>query len=145
MEKTTINLNIPRWAVVLYGFMAVVLVPWIVILAEYLPSRHLSNHWATLWVGFDVLELIAIVVTFYFMIKKTIWVVMSATALATLLIGDAWVDILTSRPGRELQESIFSGFIEIGLSLMTFRLVYHILHRSTPAKNLKVKLQKTSN
>jgi hypothetical protein len=140
--KTTIQLNIPKWAIYLYGFMAVVLVPWILILAEYLPNRHLARNWDPLWVGFDIMELLAIVFSVYFMIKRTIWVIMSATALATLLMVDAWFDILTSRPGREEHEAIFSGVIEVSLSLLTYRLVYHILHRTTPQKNLKVRSTK---
>jgi hypothetical protein len=78
------------------------------------------------------------------MLKRTVWVVISATALATLLIGDAWVDILTSHGGSQLRESIFSGFIEIGLSAMTFRLVYQILHHSTPEKKIKLRMHKSN-
>jgi hypothetical protein len=142
MNGDSVKLNIPRWMVLLYGTLAVLLAPWIVILAEYLPSKHLSHHWATLWVGFDVLELVAIIFTFYFMVKQTVWVVISATALATLLIGDAWVDILTAKPGGQLHEAIFSGFIEVGLSIMTFRLVFHVLHHSTPEKRLNLNMKK---
>jgi hypothetical protein len=137
-NKTTIQLNIPKWAIYLYGFMAVVLIPWILILAEYLPAKHLARNWDPLWVGFDVMELIAIVLSLYFMLRRKVWVIMSASALATLLIVDAWFDILTSKPGQETREALFSGVIEISLSLLTYRLVFHILHKTTPNKNIKV-------
>jgi hypothetical protein len=140
--ETKIKLDIPKWAIALYGAMAVLLIPWIIVLARDLPSRHISDHWSTLWVGFDILELIAIVTTFYFMIRRQVWVIISATALATLLIGDAWVDILTSKPGKQIDEAFLSGIIELTLSFMTFRLVYHILHKSTPSKKLKVSTKK---
>jgi hypothetical protein len=140
--EAKIKLDIPRWAVILYGVMGIVFIPWIILLAKDLPSRHLSTHWSTLWVGFDIMELIAIVTSFYFMLRRKVWVIISATALATLLIGDAWVDILTSKPGKQIDEAFLSGIIEVTLSLMTLRLVYHILHKSTPEKNLKVNIKK---
>jgi len=122
--------------------MALLLIPWIIVLAEYLPSRHISQHWSTLWVGFDILELITIATTFYFIIRRKVWVIISATALATLLICDAWVDILTSKRGKQIDEAFVSGAIEVTLAFMTFRLVYHILHKSTPRKNLKLSSKK---
>jgi hypothetical protein len=140
--ETKVRLNIPRWVGLLYACMGIVLIPWIVVLAEYLPSKHLARNWDLLWVGFDIMMLIAILVTFYFVIKETIWVIMSASVLATIFIVDAWFDILTARPGREQLESILSGITEISLAILTFRMVYHILHHATPDKSIKVHMRK---
>lgn len=137
MEKD-IHLYIPRWATILYAALAIILIPWILVLAEYLPARHLDRHWDAIWVGFDVIILITLAITTYFMIKQTIWVIVSATALATLFIVDVWFDVLTSRPGRQEDEAIFSGIIELSLALLTYRLVYQIVRRSIHGKNLKV-------
>lgn len=141
MEKP-VNIYFPRWASMLYAVLAVLLVPWIIILAEYLPSRHIDRNWDSLWVGFDILILLAMVTTVYFMIKRRIWVIMTATALATLLLVDIWFDIMTARPGKERNEAILMGIIEVTLSLLTFKLVYHVLHHSTPEKHLNVVIRK---
>lgn len=134
-----IELEVPRWAGLLYAIMAVLLVPWILILAEYLPARHYTDHWDVVWVGYDVILLVALIITTYFMMRRSIWVIMAATCLATLLIVDAWFDILTSRPGRQQHEAMLSGVIELSLALLTYRLVYRATQQATPHKNIKLK------
>lgn len=137
MDKI-VHIKLPRWAPYLYGLIALVLVPWIYDLAANLPSRHLARHWDALWVGFDVIMLITIAITVWFMLKRKVWVVVSATALATLFIVDVWFDILTAKPGREEKEAIAFGALEIILAGLTYRLVYHIIHGSAPSKDIKL-------
>jgi|SRR5581483_5639159 len=136
------DIYLPKWASILYAALAVVLVPWILALAEFLPARHVARHWDALWVGFDVIILFTIILTLYYILAKKIWVVVSAAALGTLFIVDAWFDILTSRPGREQTGSIIMGAIEVGLALLTFRIVYHIIHQSGHNKDVNLKTSK---
>lgn len=137
MDQIT-HVYVPRWAAFLYGTLAVVLVPWIIMLGISLPTRHVAWHWDTVWVGFDVLMLIAMTITLVFMVRRVIWVAISATALATLFIVDAWFDILTSKPGREQQAALLFGVLEIILAALTYRLVFHVMHNSTPDKRFKL-------
>jgi hypothetical protein len=137
MDKTT-NVYFPKWASILYSALALVLVPWIFNLAQNLPTRHVVRHWDAVWVGFDIIMLIAMAITIWFVIKKRIWVVISATALATLFVVDAWFDILTSRPGRQQTKAIIFGAMEIGLAVLTYRLVYVIIVRSTTQKQVRI-------
>jgi hypothetical protein len=137
MEKT-VNVYIRRRTTYFYLALAIILIPWIFNLAQTLPSRHLTKHWDALWVGFDILLLVAILLTVYMMLKKTVWLVVSASGLATLFIVDVWFDVVTARPGKEQKEAYFFGVIEIALALLTYRMVYHVLHHSAPEKNLKL-------
>lgn len=132
------NVYFPKWVALFYGALAVLLVPWIFSLAADLPSRHLAHHWDAVWVGFDAVMLIAEVLTVVFIIKQSVLVVMSATALATLFIVDAWFDILTSQPGREQRLALVFGGLELVLAAMTYRLSFHVFHHSTPQKNVKL-------
>jgi uncharacterized membrane protein len=118
--------------------MEIALIPWILNLAQNLPPSHLAEHWDTLWVGFDVLILISVALTAIFIIKRAIWVIMSATAVATLFIVDAWFDIMTSKPGDEQNIAIAFGVLEILLALFTYRLVFHLIHHSTAHKKVKL-------
>ncbi len=127
-----------KWAGKFYFASAVVLIPWIVILADSLPSRHVAHDWNTLWVGFDISELVMTLVTVYFLIKKKIWLLISASMLATLFIVDAWFDILTSKPGSSRDQAYLFGVIEVGMSLLTFRLVYHVVQRAIPDHDLLI-------
>jgi hypothetical protein len=137
MDKR-VKIYLPRWASFIYGAMAVILVPWIIHLAERLPTKHIADHWDTLWVGFDIIMLITMLITVWFMITRKVWVIVSASALATLFMVDVWFDVLTSRPGRQENEAFFFGVIEVSLSLLTYRLVYRVVHKATPNRKLKI-------
>src|SRR5579871_6214553 len=105
MDKT-IHVYFPKKVIILYAILGVGLIPWIFNLAANLPAKHLVHHWDAVWVGFDVIMLIVLGLTLFFAIRKVLWVTLSATALATLFIVDAWFDILTSQPGREQKIAI---------------------------------------
>lgn len=133
-----IHIYIRRRTIYIYSALAIALVPWIIILAEYLPNRHVARHWDALWVGFDTIMLAAIVLTVWFMFKRTIWVVVSASALATLFLVDVWFDVLTAKPGKEQKEALYLGIIEIFLSFLTYRMVFRLVHHASPNKNIKL-------
>jgi hypothetical protein len=135
-----VKVYLPKWATVVYATMAVVLIPWILNLASTLPERHLERHWDAVWVGFDFIMLCTIVLTLWFMFKRVIWVVVSASALGALLIVDAWFDIMTAKPGSELREAILYGVLEVSLAVLTYRLVYVMVHHTTPQKNISLHL-----
>lgn len=138
MDKTT-HVYFPKWVVIFYGVLAAALIPWITNLAQSLPSSHEANHWDAVWVGFDMFMLFVLGLTIVFALKKMIWVTLSATALGTLFIVDAWFDIMTSQPGHEQKLAIIFGTMEVLLALLTFRLVYHVI-RHTSSHQTKVKL-----
>lgn len=143
MEKM-IHVYFPRWAIILYGASALVLIPWIVQLARNLPARHVTGHWDLVWVGFDLIMLANLLVTLWLMFRRTVWVVVSASALATLFIIDAWFDTVASRPGKEQHQALFFGAVELVLAALTYRMVYLVVHNSTPEKNVKLAIRKDS-
>lgn len=136
MQSST-NVYLPKWFIALYAVLAIVLIPWIFNLAVNLPTRHIARHWDALWVGFDFIIVIALSLTLLFAIKKQIWVTLSATSLATLFIVDAWFDILTSRPGKELRTAIVLGTLEVFLAILTLKIVYHVVQRTASDRNIK--------
>jgi len=137
MEKAT-NVQFPKWAIILYSVLAIILIPWVFNLAQNLPTHHLVRHWDAMWVGFDIIMLITMAITICFVIKGRIWVIISATALGTLFIVDAWFDVLTARPGKDQNESLFFGALEIVLAILTFRFVYIVMVHSAKQKKLNI-------
>lgn len=106
------------WA--FYAGAAVVLLPWIGNLSYALPARHTAPHWDVAWVGFDCAIFIALVLTAYFSFRKSGWVVVAATMAFTLLAIDAWFDIWTSHPGRQLAESVLmAALVELPLAVLS--------------------------
>lgn len=94
-----------------FALAAVVLLPWIVLLAATLPSTHRADHWAVAWAGFDVMEallLLAVAITAW---RRSTWLEGAASAAATLLFVDAWFDVLTSSTRAELMMSIVEALV----------------------------------
>ncbi len=89
----------PRWVAPLYLTLSVLLVPWIVYLAFARPAEFGDGHYRAAWVGLDAMEAIALALTAWLAYRRSTWVDMAATATATLLIVDAWFDLMTATPG----------------------------------------------
>lgn len=92
----------PSWVGPVFVALAVLLVPWTVWLGSTLPARHLSEHWDVAWAGFDVGLAIALLSTAVAAMRGTAWLVPIATVTATLLVCDAWFDVVTAAHGRQL-------------------------------------------
>ncbi len=70
--------------------------PWIFYLAVTLHPNTPTVHYRAAWVGFDVLLLVGLAATAYFAWRGSLQVAFAATATATLLMVDAWFDVLTT-------------------------------------------------
>lgn len=125
---------LPFWVGVVYGILAIITVPWTLYLAIHLPQRHLSTHWDVAWVGLDTALAASLAVTAWLAIKKSRLLIMVASITATMLVVDAWFDVMTSRMGRQFVKSIILAMlVELPLAFITYRLAYVIL-----SKELKV-------
>jgi len=79
-----------------YLVVAVGLIGWTVVLALSLPKENLEHHYRLTWVGFDLIEVLAIGLTAYLAFRLDARVLVPATVVATLLVVDAWFDVTTS-------------------------------------------------
>lgn len=92
---------LPHWVVVLVGGIAVVLIPWAIVLGEILPSRHAVRHWDLAWTGFDLVLGAGLLATAIAAHRGSAWLQRIATAAGTLLVCDAWFDVLTASSRTE--------------------------------------------
>jgi hypothetical protein len=108
----------PRWVAPLFGFAALALVPWVVLLVSELPAAHRVTHWAAAWAGLDV-ALVAMLVTLAACVwRGSGWVEPAATAAATLLFVDAWFDITTASPAAGLARPLGAAIaLEVPLGI----------------------------
>ncbi len=114
----------------LYVAAAVVLLPWIIYLAETLPRRSLDHHYRAAWVGFDLLLIFAISRTAYMAFRVDPRVQIPATATATLLIVDAWFDVLTSSGrGQVLEALVLAAFVELPAAFFSLYLARSVNRR----------------
>jgi hypothetical protein len=122
------NSPIVRWAGPAFVLCSVILVPWTIYLGLSLPNRQLSPHYNIAWVGFDVLELIALGSTGYFALRHSRYLALTSAAAATLLVVDAWFDIMTSPRNQILQAIILAAVVELPLAAVCVWLSYHTEH-----------------
>jgi hypothetical protein len=110
-----------RWAMPLLGAVVVFLLPWTVWLTVTLPAKHVAEHWDAAWVGFDLAEVVALSLTAYGLWKRAPWVEVAASAAGTLLIADAWFDILLSGGDEKVWVAVAEAvFAEVPLAILCF-------------------------
>jgi hypothetical protein len=133
-----------RWSVPVLTTVAVLLLPWTIWLTVTLPSRHVSEHWDAAWVGFDVGEFVALALLAYAVWRRTSWLQAAASAAGTLLIADAWFDVLLSAGGRKFWVSVAeAAAAELPLAALCYAIAWdvsiflgrwrHVLELAPPA------------
>lgn len=107
-----------RWAAPLLALGALLLIPWTLVLAYRLPARHTSHHWDVAWVGFDIALAAALAATGWSIARRSAWAPSAAAIAATLLLCDAWFDIvLASGRGEQVEAVLEAVLVEIPLAI----------------------------
>lgn len=127
--------RLARFTGPLFALLSVLLLPWIVFIAVALPSRQLSPNYDLAWAGFDVFLFVGLAATGFSAMRRSLWLPIAATATATMLIIDAWFDVLTSHNGRDLVFAIaFAVLVELPLSA----LCWFIAHRGQQLSETRI-------
>jgi hypothetical protein len=115
-----------RWVPPLLALGALLLVPWTLVLAYRLPARHTTDHWDVAWVGLDAAIAIALAATGWSIARRAAWAPSVAVAAATLLVCDAWFDIvLASGPDEQVEAGLEAALVEIPLAIFLVVLARH--------------------
>ena len=113
---------------------SLVLVPWIAVLPILLPATHAVSNWRGVWIGFDIVLAIMLACTAWLAFLRRQIVVLVAFVTATLLVCDAWFDLMTATSGWDRLFSVGSTALELSLAAILFntaRLFFHYTaHRS---------------
>ena len=117
--SATEGLSLPRWIPPLLVLAALVLAPWTLWLTYSLPSSHVTHHYDLAWIVFDVFLLVAFAVTGVCAFRGTRWLAPAAAATGTMLLCDAWFDVVTSAGGGERLEALLEAiFVELPLAIL---------------------------
>ena len=119
------NARVVRWTGPASALFSLILLPWIAYLAYSLPSRQLSADYDIAWAGFDGMLLAALAGTGYFALRRSRYLATAATAAATLLVVDAWFDVMTTLPGQRLEPVALAVLIELPLAALCVWLSLH--------------------
>jgi hypothetical protein len=128
-EDKRLHRVFPNWYSILYGAACGFLIPWTILLSIILPPHYVSQHWDIAWVGFDSFECLLFAVTSFLAFKHSTWTALTSTMLGTTLLIDAWFDITTARPIRDIRTATFEAFVlEIPLAILSFILAYRVFN-----------------
>jgi hypothetical protein len=90
-------------------------------------------HYRAAWVGFDILLLAVLASTAYFALRGSPQVAFTATAAATLLVVDAWFDVLTTpKDDGRILSVVLAVLVELPLAALCLWIATHarhVLHR----------------
>ena len=113
---------------------SLVLVPWIAYLATSLPTRQVADPWNVAWVGFDSALVIMLSWTAWNAWHRRQMLIPSAIITATLLICDAWFDVVLDWGSRHVIVSIISALVAelplaallLGVALRLIRVMHRV-------------------
>jgi hypothetical protein len=109
---------VPRWVAPVFGVLAVGTILWTNYLAVTLPAHAHTRHYRLAWVGFDVGLALLLVLTSVLAWRRSPHTGMSAVATGTVLVVDAWFDIVTSPRGDTVQAVLSAVFAELPLAVL---------------------------
>lgn len=121
-----------RLGVLISMISCIVLVGWIIVLMLTLRHHYTATHWRAAWVGFDIILLSAFAVTGWAFWRGRQVVIACLLVTGSLLLCDAWFDVILDLGTPGLWESLASAVvIEIPLALLMLNAARRLIRLST--------------
>jgi hypothetical protein len=115
------NWIVPPWVGPAFLLCAVVLIPWTAFLFFELPRHYVANHWSLAWGGFDVALGAALAGTAIAVARQSPVAEVAAAVTGTLLVCDAWFDVLTSRASSDIMQAVLLAvLVELPIAVLCF-------------------------
>src|SRR5215813_14487091 len=119
-----------KWDAVLVFIVAscVLLAAWIGVLAVTLPRYYHTGSWRGAWVGFDLGLLAAFAATGWAAWRRRQLLIISLVVLATLLLSDAWFDVVLDVATAGFVASLLSAvLVELPLAVLAILMARRLL------------------
>jgi hypothetical protein len=112
---------------------------WIVMLGVSLPSSASTREWRLVWIGFDIGELAALLVTLWAIYRFRQVAIPAALISGTLFLCDAWFDVVLSWGTSGWWFSVASAvFVEVPLAALLWlsarSLVHAVINSQLPVR-----------
>ncbi|MEV6875297.1 hypothetical protein [Amycolatopsis sp. NPDC051128] len=104
------------WAPRVLGAVAAGMVPWVFVLGRSLPETTQVRHWPAVWIGLDLTVALGCATTARLFHRGDDRARLSASAVAALMVMDAWFDVLTAQAGTEFTQAIVCAVPELALA-----------------------------
>ena len=126
---------IPRWVVAFFLGGAVILIPWDVLMFSVPQVVNVPKHWVLVWGGFDCFLILGFAVTAFRLITRSPRGAVTAAMTGTMLLIDAWFDVLTTHRGGQLVSILMAVFAEIPCAVICFYVSRRIVKLFEQAKD----------
>jgi hypothetical protein len=114
-----------EWIAIVFAAIGLGLLPWTIWLSQSLSPHHESVRWDLAWSGFDTGLALAFLFTAFAAWRRSPWVAIWAAATGTLLVTDAWFDVILESHSDELRISILSASLgELPAAALCFWIAY---------------------
>jgi hypothetical protein len=111
--------------IVVFAAIGIALLPWALWLSESLKPHHASDNWDIAWSGFDTGLAVLFLATAFAAYRRSLWVAPLAAALGTLLVMDAWFDVILESHVDERRNAIMLAiFAELPVAIFCFWIAY---------------------
>jgi hypothetical protein len=119
------SLTIRMWVVAGFGAIGIGLLPWTIWLSSSLSPHHETDRWDLAWSGFDSGLALLFLTTAFAAYQRSPWVGALAAATGTLLVTDAWFDVVLESHADELRFSILLAIVaELPMAVFCFWIAY---------------------
>jgi hypothetical protein len=126
---------LPRWVVAFFLGGAVVLIPWDVLMFSVPQVVNVPKHWVLVWGGFDCFLILGFGVTAFRLMTRSPRGAVTAAMTGTMLLIDAWFDVLTTRHGGLMVSILMAVFAEIPCAVICFYVSRRIVMLFEQAKD----------
>jgi hypothetical protein len=117
--------SLREWVVIVYGLIGLALLPWTLWLSQSLKPHHVTNRWDLAWSGFDTGLALLFLLTAFAAHHRSPWVGALAAATGTLLVTDAWFDVVLESHADEMRNAlILAAFAELPTAAFCFWIAY---------------------
>ena len=113
-----------RWLPIALTLAALAFVSSLVVVLTVVPKVQTAHHLRVAWTGLDVFEVLALAATGFALQRRPAIVAIPATVTGTLLLADAWLNIIPST-GMARYEGIVMAFLEVPLAALSFWVAAH--------------------
>ena len=117
--------SLRRWVTAGFAAAGIVLLPWTIWLASSLRPNHETTHWDLAWSGFDLALAAMFLLTALAIWRRSAWIGIAAGATGTLLVTDAWFDVVLESHGDELRLALLLAAVaELPVAAVCFWIAY---------------------
>ena len=117
---------VPRWVAPVFAVLGAATIPWTAYLAMTLPDQARTHNYRAAWVGFDLMLIAMLLATAYLAWRGRRLVGLLAASTATMLVVDAWFDVMTSRRVDVMSAVLSAVLIELPLAAVCGWIGLHV-------------------